>query len=115
MGTDLRDLWDFSDPSGSERRFRALASASPEPAATHAMTQVARALGLQERYDDAHAVLDGLGVDDPESRVRLALERGRLLRSAGDPEAARPHFEDARSAKDGSVAQFKIFRGAKLR
>lgn len=95
MGTDLRDLWDFSDPAGSEQRFRSLASASPEPAATHAMTQVARALGLQERYDDARAVLDGLRGDDPESRVRLALERGRLLRSAGDPDAARPHFADA--------------------
>lgn len=95
MGTDLRDLWDFSDPEGSEHRFRALAGASQEPAATHARTQVARALGLQERYDDAHAVLDGLAADDPESHVRVALERGRLLRSAGDPDAARPHFEDA--------------------
>lgn len=95
MTTPLRDLWDFGDPAGSEERFRALAEASEEPVATHAWTQVARALGLQERYDEAHAVLDRLDPADPEARVRTDLERGRLQRSAGDPGAARPLFEEA--------------------
>lgn len=92
---DLRDLWDFGDPAGSEERFRALAEASEEPVATRAWTQVARALGLQERYDEGHAVLDRLDPAEPEARVRTDLERGRLLRSAGDPGAARPLFEEA--------------------
>ena len=95
MATDLRDLWDFGDPAGSEERFRALASASGEPGATRARTQVARALGLQGRYAEGHAVLDALDHSDAEARVRIALERGRLLRSAGDPGAARPHLEEA--------------------
>ena len=95
MTTPLRDLWDFDDPAGSEERFRALAAASEEPLATRAWTQVARALGLQERYDEGHAVLDRLDPEDPEARVRTGLERGRLLRSAGDPGAARPLFEEA--------------------
>ncbi len=95
MAADSRDLWDFTDPQGSELRLRTLASASQEPQATHARTQVARALGLQGKYAEGHAVLDGLTVDDPESRVRLALERGRLLRSAGAPDDARPLFESA--------------------
>ena len=98
MTTDLRGLWDFDHPGASEQRFRALAATSDEPLATLARTQVARALGLQERYDEGHAVLNGLTTADPESEVRLALERGRLLRSAGEAAAARPHFEAAAEA-----------------
>jgi len=43
-------------------------------------------------------VLDGLSPADPEVRVRVALERGRLLRSSGDEAAARPCFEEAAAA-----------------
>jgi tetratricopeptide (TPR) repeat protein len=95
MAEHLRDLWDFADPAGSEQRFRDVAATAPEPVRTHALTQVARALGLQERYDVGHAVLDALSPGDAESRVRLALERGRLLRSAGEDVASRTYFEQA--------------------
>ncbi|HEY0645574.1 MAG TPA: tetratricopeptide repeat protein [Nocardioides sp.] len=98
MTTDLRGLWDFDHPAESEQRFRTLATSSDEPLASLAWTQVARALGLQERYDEGHAVLDGLAPAAPEAEVRLALERGRLLRSAGEPAAARPFFEAAATA-----------------
>ena len=90
------DLWDFDDPAGSERRFRAGAAAGDGAERAVWLTQVARALGLQERYDEAHAVLDGLeAAEGPEVAVRRALERGRLRRSAGDAERARPDFQDA--------------------
>jgi tetratricopeptide (TPR) repeat protein len=92
---DPKPLWDFNDPSGSEGRFRAAVQGRPSPESEAWATQVARALGLQERYDEAHAVLDGLAADDAEVRCRVALERGRLWRSSGDPEAARPFFETA--------------------
>jgi len=95
MAEHLRDLWDFADPAGSEQRFRDVAATAPEPVRTHALTQVARALGLQERYDEGHAVLDALSPGDAESRVRLALERGRLLRSAGEDVVSRTFFEQA--------------------
>lgn len=92
---DPKQLWDFDDPAGSEQRFRqALATAEGSDRLV-LLTQVARALGLQERYDEGHAVLDQLAVDDPEVVTRTALERGRLLRSSGDAEAARPHFDAA--------------------
>lgn len=93
--TSLRDLWDFDDPAASEHRFRERAAASDPPGATHALTQVARALGLQERYAEGFAVLDDLDPVDEEGRVRVALERGRLLRSSGDADAALPCFESA--------------------
>jgi tetratricopeptide (TPR) repeat protein len=95
MAEHLRDLWDFADPADSEQRFRDVAATAPEPVRTHALTQVARALGLQERYDEGHAVLDALSPGDAESRVRLALERGRLLRSAGEDVVSRTFFEQA--------------------
>lgn len=93
--TDPRSLWNFDDPAGSEARFREAAAASSGPDREVLLTQVARALGLQERFDEGHAVLDQVQPGDPEVDVRVALERGRLVRSAGDDHAARPLFEHA--------------------
>lgn len=98
-GADLRELWDFDDPRGSEVRFRdAAGSTTDEVPRERAMTQVARALGLQDRFEEEHAVLDALTASDVEVQVRRDLERGRLLRSAGDAEAAAPLFESAAAA-----------------
>ncbi|MBB6628707.1 tetratricopeptide repeat protein [Nocardioides sp. KIGAM211] len=93
--TDVTPLWDFDDPAGSERRFREAADQAEGEDRLVLMTQVARALGLQERYDDGHAVLDDLAPTEPEAAVRVVLERGRLLRSGGSPDEARPQFEAA--------------------
>ena len=93
--TDPSDLWDFDDPAGSEQRFRAAVDVAEGVDRLVLLTQVARALGLQERYDEGHAILDDLAVGSPEVATRAELERGRLLRSAGEPDAARPHFEAA--------------------
>jgi tetratricopeptide (TPR) repeat protein len=92
---DPTPLWDFDDPAGSQLRFEKAASTAEGADRLVLMTQVARALGLQERYDDAHAILDDLATNDPEVVARVSLERGRLLRSAGEPDEARPHFEAA--------------------
>jgi tetratricopeptide (TPR) repeat protein len=93
--TDLNDLWDFDDPAGSEQRFRTAAETAEGVDRLVLLTQVARSLGLQERYDEGHAILNDLAVGSPEVATRAELERGRLLRSAGEPDAARPHFEAA--------------------
>lgn len=94
---DLTALWDFDDPAASEQRFRERAAEVDPPERHLLLTQVARALGLQERFDEGQALLDELeGHDaegvDAEVRCRIELERGRLLRSAGQPAAAAPHF-----------------------
>jgi tetratricopeptide (TPR) repeat protein len=93
--TDVNDLWDFDDPAGSEQRFRRAADTAEGVDRLVLLTQVARSLGLQERYDEGHAILNDLAVGSPEVATRSELERGRLLRSAGEPDAARPHFEAA--------------------
>ncbi|GCD92020.1 tetratricopeptide repeat protein [Nocardioides sp. LS1] len=92
---DPTPLWDFDDPTGSEQRFRAEAEAADPEDRLVLMTQVARALGLQEKYDEGHAVLDDLSPTEDEVAVRIVLERGRLFRSAGSPDEARPSFEAA--------------------
>ena len=97
---DPRPLWDFGDPAGSEARLRAaMAGASASDVAV-LQTQVARALGLQQRYAEALAVLDGITATEPEIRVRTVLERGRVHRSSGDPDAAAPLFRDAVARAD---------------
>ena len=80
----IDELWDFEDPAGSEGRFRAAAADAGPAESAVLLTQVARALGLQEKYAEAHDVLDGLNGVTGQAAVRVALERGRLHRSAGD-------------------------------
>ncbi|MCW3493654.1 hypothetical protein [Microbacterium sp. SSM24] len=100
----LDQLWDFGDPEASEARLRAAVEAEAD-AATRAEleTQVARALGLQERFVEADDVLSTIPVTSTAVAVRVALERGRLRNSAGDAAAALPLFE--RAAEDAASAQ----------
>ena len=49
---DPRSLWDFNYPTASERRFRETAETTTGRERDVLLTQVARALGLQERYDE---------------------------------------------------------------
>lgn len=106
---DPTPLWDFDDPEASEQRFRAQAELAEPDDRLVLMTQVARALGLQEKYDEGHSVLDDLSPTEDEVAVRIALERGRLFRSAGDPEQARPLFEAAaRSAQAAGLEALHV-------
>jgi tetratricopeptide (TPR) repeat protein len=106
---DPRPMWDFDDPAASEARFREAAAEATGTDRGVMLTQVARALGLQERFAEAHHVLDGLAAEHPELVVRIGLERGRLLRSAGQPEAARPLFEaGARFAASVGLEELQV-------
>ena len=99
---DPRPLWDFDDPARSGERFLEAAQQASEPDRTSWLTQYVRALGLQESYSEAIRVLDQLTADDPEAATYLALERGRVLRSSGHPEDARPHFDQAAVTAEGA-------------
>ena len=122
--TRLDELWNFGDPKGTEEAFRALLEETAEdetpasvPLRLELQTQIARTLGLQGKFEDAHALLDRVdkaiaeGRTEPEryatARVRALLERGRVLNSSGaEKEEARALFEEAFAAagaaqKDG--------------
>lgn len=103
----LDELWDFADPRASEQRLRAAAEDDPDNAVEW-LTQVARALGLQEAYAEARQLLDRIDTPDLSSaaRVRIALERGRVENSAGAPGQAVSHFDDARRLAERSGLQF---------
>lgn len=88
----LDDLWDFDDPVASEQRMlRAARSRGFTPGERAELeTQQARALGLQGRFAEADAVLDGISFDSPAVATRILLERGRLRNSAGQAAEAVP-------------------------
>ena len=83
---DINQLWDFDDPAASEKRFRDL------PPSGEVQTQIARALGLQGKFDEAHQTLDAVVRDSPLVEIRYLLERGRVSNSSGHPDKARPLF-----------------------
>lgn len=106
---DLDALWNFSDPVASEAAFRGAISATDEPVGRAVLgTQLARALGLQGRYDEADRVLEGIDAPVPAIRARVALERGRLRNSGGHPEDAVAFFENAASVAEAANEPFLL-------
>lgn len=100
---DINQLWDFDDPAGSEKRFRDL------PPSAEVQTQIARALGLQSKFDDAHKTLDAVVTNSPLVEVRYLLERGRVFNSSGKPDQARPLFLAAwEKAQAGKLDFFAV-------
>ena len=95
---DLTLLWDFDDPASSETRFRQALRATTGRDQHVLMTQLARAVGLQGRHDDALGLLAATTAVDPEVAARIHLERGRVLRSQGLVDTARPELEAAVAA-----------------
>ena len=99
MPDRLRPLWDFDDLDSSERRFREqLELETSDSGRAEVLTQLARVEGLRRDFDACARLLDEaepLGRTDPIAGVRLELERGRMLRSSGDREAAYPLFVSA--------------------
>ncbi len=86
--TLLDTIWNFDDPAGSEAIFRKhIAQLEPGSiAAAELAMQIARAMGLQGRFDEADAVLDSIASEHPVVGGRVKLERGE----SGTPVAIRP-------------------------
>lgn len=99
MADRLRELWDFSDLDGSEARLRAQLEREPDDAGrAEVLTQLARVEGLRGRFDEAEALVAEAKRQSASSQIvqaRVDLERGRILRSSGDPASAFPLFERA--------------------
>jgi len=122
-------IWDTLSTPEAEVRFRDMLVGEETNAIheagglqTHALsgpdkiqvlTQLARAVGLQNRFDEANTLLDEAenlaergrhdsgeieGVSSVERTVvdvRILLERGRVANSSGSPEKAVPYFQEA--------------------
>lgn len=94
----LRPLWDFDDLDLSERRFTEQLDREDDAGRAEVLTQLARVEGLRGAFDRCGDLLDEaarIGAGRAIVDVRVALERGRMLRSSGDPAAAYPLFVTA--------------------
>jgi tetratricopeptide (TPR) repeat protein len=115
----LDQLWDFDDPAASEQRFLAAIEEVPAGStqAAELITQLARSIGLQGRYDEATALLDDLG-DAASSAavvgVRAVLKRGRLANSAGDPVAAKALLQEALTRARAADQEFLAIDAAHM-
>ncbi len=100
---DFDKLWDYSNPAATESRFRELlpiVDASRNPSYhLQLLTQIARAEGLQRKFEAAHHTLEQVAAQLDEAppivRVRYLLERGRVFNSSQQKEQARPLFLEA--------------------
>lgn len=98
---DFDALWDYGQPGRSEEVFREHLERIPEShtARLELLTQIARAQGLQRKFDQAHQTLDQvearLGEEPSRLRVRYLLERGRVFNSSGRAPDAVPLFSQA--------------------
>lgn len=113
MGDRLRRLWNFDDLDATESRLRAQLEAEADDGGRgEVLTQLARVRGLRNDFAGGERLLEDAeryaGASKP-ARIRIDLERGRLLRSAGDPARALPLFM---SAFDGAVAAGEEFLAA---
>ena len=109
---DFDALWDYSHPDQTEGKFCEILLSLPEqePAFLELLTQIARAQGLQQKFDHAHQTLDQverrLGEGPSRPKIRYLLERGRVFSSSGEPERARPAFEQALEMAKGLNEDF---------
>ena len=110
MQDRLRPLWDFDDLEATQGRLRAqLAREETDAGRAEVLTQLARVEGLRGDFDAGDRLIDEavpLAGDSAVARARIDLERGRLRRSSGDGEAARPLFEAAFDAALGAGETF---------
>jgi tetratricopeptide (TPR) repeat protein len=99
VGDRLRALWDFDDLDSTEQRFRAvLEQKSSGEEKAEVLTQLARVEGLRGRFVEGDQLVrqaEASAGPSAAANARIQLERGRLRRSSGDEEGARPLFESA--------------------
>lgn len=110
---DFDSLWNYENPVETEGKFREILDQAgddaPEEWRIELQTQIARALGLQRRFDEADALLDQIRASserNPLPSARWHLERGRVRNSSGRREAAIPHFETAWQKAEEAGADF---------
>ena len=106
----LRPLWDFYDLDATEQRLRVqLEDERDDAGRAEVLTQLARVEGLRDDFDACDRLLeeaDALAGASAVAMVRIDLERGRKLRSSGDPAAALPLFEAAFARASGDGQDF---------
>jgi tetratricopeptide (TPR) repeat protein len=106
----LRPLWDFDDLDASEQRFlEQREREATDEGRAEVLTQLARVHGLRDQFDKGERLIqeaEALAGSGQVARIRIDLERGRLLRSGGDPAGALPLFVSAYEKAVAAGEQF---------
>ncbi|HEY7090835.1 MAG TPA: tetratricopeptide repeat protein [Tepidisphaeraceae bacterium] len=115
---DFNRMWDYQNPAATEAKFVELLAAAEKSGdrsyRRQLLTQIARTQGLQGKFDQAHATLDGIerelkDENDPPARVRYLLERGRVLNSSGrTAEALSPFMEAVTVGREARLSRYEI-------
>ena len=100
---DFDAQWDFDHPDSTEAAFRGILPAARASGdrdyLAQLLTQIARTEGLQMKFDDAARTLAEaeslLTAEMRVARVRLLLERGRVLNSSKRRDESKPLFRSA--------------------
>jgi len=100
---DFDSLWNYDKPAETEAKFREILPLAQKSGdidyLAEIMTQIARTLGLQQKFDQAHTLLDSVEVLLKDAgqppRVRYLLERGRVYNSSGKKQEAVSLFKEA--------------------
>lgn len=93
-------LWNFNNPAETETKFKDVLSSAEKSAdldyILQLKTQIARAEGLQRKFDEAHKTLNtiekSLAKNTPVAEIRYNLERGRVFNSSKKKETALSFF-----------------------
>jgi tetratricopeptide (TPR) repeat protein len=113
VNDELRPLWDFGDLDTTEARLAERLDAERDDGLrAELLTQLARVDGLRGNFDNGEVRLqeaEALAGTSVRAGIRIDLERGRLLNSSGDPEAALPLFV---RATDGAEEHGELFIAA---
>ena len=98
---DPRPYWNFDDPAATEVVFRDLLENTTDAVDRVVIqTQIARALGLQGKFDEGMDLIDSVADVDHTTLSWRAIEMGRLHRSKGELEPAGANFILAMSQSD---------------
>ncbi len=103
----LDTLWNYNDATKSEAIFKDLLANKIGDAA-EILTQIARAQGLQGKFDEAHKTLHEAEhlTNDERVKVRHLLERGRVFNSSNQRDIARSLFLEAYELAENIDADF---------
>ena len=111
--TPFDTLWNYSDPAGTEQKFREILdkedTRSDLSYHLQLLTQIARTYSLRHMFSEAHALLDEVKTALPETdlaNVRYYLELGRAYNWQGEKENARREFESALAISGDLNADF---------
>ncbi|MEO8399694.1 MAG: tetratricopeptide repeat protein, partial [Ignavibacteriaceae bacterium] len=100
---DFDKLWDYSNPAETEKKFKEILpgvkASQNKSAYLQLLTQIARTLGLQMKFEDSHKLLDEVESQLTDDlilpQIRCNLERGRAYNSSKQKDRGKESFLNA--------------------